>query len=214
MAERDERENMTYHNKNLNIPNALTVLRMILIIPFVIFYVNKQYIPAVVVLIISGITDALDGFIARNFNQFTELGKMLDPLSDKLTQGSVALCLAIQYPILLPFFLIFIIKEAGMVIAALVLIKKRKKPCGSKWYGKIATILFYISFIIIVAMRIWDIDNMTLTVVLLSITASFMIYALIRYFVIFLSILKSDDPENHLDINEVMDKQITSDRKD
>ncbi len=205
---------MTYHNKNLNIPNALTVLRMILIIPFVIFYVNKQYIPAVVVLIISGITDALDGFIARNFNQFTELGKMLDPLSDKLTQGSVALCLAIQYPILLPFFLIFIIKEAGMVIAALVLIKKRKKPCGSKWYGKIATILFYISFVIIVAMRIWDIDNMTLTVVLLSITASFMIYALIRYFVIFLSILKSDDPENHLDINEVMDKQITSDRKD
>ena len=193
---------MTYHNKNLNIPNALTVLRMILIIPFVIFYVNKQYIPAVVVLIISGITDALDGFIARNFNQFTELGKMLDPLSDKLTQGSVALCLAIQYPILLPFFLIFIIKEAGMVIAALVLIKKRKKPCGSKWYGKIATILFYISFVIIVAMRIWDIDNMTLTVVLLSITASFMIYALIRYFVIFLSILRSDDPENRLDINE------------
>lgn len=205
---------MTYHNKNLNIPNALTVLRMILIIPFVIFYVNKQYIPAVVVLIISGITDALDGFIARNFNQFTELGKMLDPLSDKLTQGSVALCLAIQYPILLPFFLIFIIKEVGMVIAALVLIKKRKKPCGSKWYGKIATILFYISFVTIVAMRIWNIENMTLTVVLLSITASFMIYALIRYFVIFLSILKSDDPENRLDINEVMDKQITSDRKD
>mgnify|MGYP001168284295 FL=1 len=205
---------MTYHNKNLNIPNALTVLRMILIIPFVIFYVNKQYIPAVVVLIISGITDALDGFIARNFNQFTELGKMLDPLSDKLTQGSVALCLAIQYPILLPFFLIFIIKEAGMVIAALVLIKKRKKPCGSKWYGKIATILFYISFVTIVAMRIWNIENMTLSVVLLSITASFMIYAWIRYFVIFLSILKSDDPENRLDINEVMDKQITSDRKD
>ncbi|UZT83023.1 CDP-alcohol phosphatidyltransferase family protein [Caproicibacterium sp. BJN0003] len=205
---------MTYHNKNLNIPNALTVLRMILIIPFVIFYVNKQYIPAVVVLIISGITDALDGFVARHFNQFTELGKMLDPLSDKLTQGSVALCLAIQYPILLPFFLVFIIKEVGMVIAALVLIKKRKKPCGSKWYGKIATILFYISFVTIVAMRIWNIDNMTLTVVLLSITAFFMIYALIRYFVIFLSILRSDDPENHLDINEVMDKQITSDRKD
>lgn len=205
---------MTYHNKNLNIPNALTVLRMILIIPFVIFYVNKQYIPAVVVLIISGITDALDGFIARNFNQFTELGKMLDPLSDKLTQGSVALCLAIQDPILLPFFLVFIIKEVGMVIAALVLIKKRKKPCGSKWYGKIATISFYISFVTIVAMRIWNIKNMTLTVVLLSITASFMIYALIRYFVIFLSILRSDDPENRLDINEVMDKQITSDRKD
>ncbi|MCI1951670.1 MAG: CDP-alcohol phosphatidyltransferase family protein [Clostridiales bacterium] len=205
---------MTYHNKNLNIPNALTVLRMILIIPFVIFYVNKQYIPAVVTLIISGITDALDGFVARHFNQFTELGKMLDPLSDKLTQGSVALCLAIQCPILLPFFLIFIIKEVGMVIAALVLIKKRKKPCGSKWYGKIATVLFYISFVTIVAMRIWDIDNMTLTVVLLSITAFFMIYALVRYFVIFLSILRSDDPENHLDINEVMDKQITSDRKD
>lgn len=205
---------MTYHNKNLNIPNALTVLRMILIIPFVIFYVNKQYIPAVVVLIISGITDALDGFVARHFNQFTELGKMLDPLSDKLTQGSVALCLAIQDPILLPFFLVFIIKEVGMVIAALVLIKKRKKPCGSKWYGKIATILFYISFVTIVAMRIWNIKNRTLTVVLLSITAFFMIYALIRYFVIFLSILRSDDPENHLDINEVMDKQITSDRKD
>ena len=119
---------MRYKNKNINIPNALSVLRVILIIPFVYYFINNEIIKAGIVLVLSGLSDMLDGIIARKFNQFTELGQMLDPLADKLTQGAVAICLAVEQPILIPLLAIFVLKEAIMVIAACFLIKKHTPP--------------------------------------------------------------------------------------
>ncbi|WP_312691946.1 CDP-alcohol phosphatidyltransferase family protein [Caproiciproducens sp.] len=201
---------MKNRNKNINIPNGLSLLRIILIIPFVYYFMRNELLQAAVVLIISGLTDMFDGMIARRFNQFTELGQMLDPLSDKLTQGAVAICLAIEEPVLIPLLGIFILKEALMVIAACFLIKKNKRPGGSKWYGKVATTLFYISFAIIVALKgIWKIQNLTVTIILLSITAAFMIYAFVQYFKMYLSILQSDDPKDAMNLDEVMDKKST-----
>ncbi|MCY1713774.1 CDP-alcohol phosphatidyltransferase family protein [Caproiciproducens galactitolivorans] len=198
---------MKNRNKNINIPNGLSILRILLIIPFVYYFMRNELVPAGIVLILSGLSDMLDGMIARKFNQFTELGQMLDPLSDKLTQGAVAVCLAIEQPVLIPLLGIFVLKEVLMVVAACLLIKKKKRPTGSRWYGKVATVLFYISFAVIVAMKIWNMENLTVTIVLLSITAAFMIYAFIQYFKIYLSILHSDDPKDAIDFNEVMDKK-------
>ncbi len=199
---------MKNRNKNINIPNALSILRIILIVPFVIYFMHNQIIPAGIVLIVSGLTDMLDGMIARRFNQFTELGQMLDPLSDKLTQGAVAVCLAVEQPVLIPLLAIFVLKEILMVAAACMLIKKNKKPSGSKWYGKVATILFYVSFTVIVALKgIWGIENLTVTVILLSITAALMIYAFVQYVKIYTAILHSDDPQYAININELMDKK-------
>jgi cardiolipin synthase (CMP-forming) len=199
---------MKNRNKNINIPNALSLLRIVLIVPFVIYFMRDDIVSAAVVLVISGLSDMFDGMIARKFNQFTELGQMLDPLSDKLTQAAVAVCLAIKQPALIPLLAIFIIKEVLMVIAACVLIKKRKRPGGSNWYGKVATTLFYISFTIIVALKgIWGIENLAVTVTLLSITAAFMIYAFVQYLKIYLSIWQSDDPKYTMDMHEVMDKK-------
>ena len=199
---------MKNRNKNINIPNGLSILRVILIIPFVIYFMRDDIISAAIVLVISGLTDMFDGMIARRFNQFTELGQMLDPLSDKLTQGAVAVCLAVKQPDLIPLLGIFVLKEILMVGAACVLIKKRKRPGGSNWYGKVATILFYISFTIIVALKgIWGIENLAVTVTLLSITAAFMIYAFVQYLKIYLSILHSDDPKYAMDMHVVMDKK-------
>ena len=199
---------MKNRNKNINIPNALSILRIILIVPFVIYFMHNQIVPAGIVLIVSGLTDMLDGMIARRFNQFTELGQMLDPLSDKLTQGAVAVCLAVEQPVLIPLLAIFVLKEILMVAAACMLIKKNKKPSGSKWYGKVATILFYVSFTVIVALKgIWGIENLAVTVVLLSITAALMIYAFVQYFKIFTAILHSDDPQYAINISELMDKK-------
>lgn len=200
---------MKNKNKNFNVPNALTVLRIFLIIPFVWFYMKDQVIQAVLVLILSGITDMLDGMIARRFNQFTELGQMLDPLSDKLTQGSVAVCLAVKQPALLPLLAVFIVKEAVMVVAGIFMIgKKKKKPGGSQWFGKTATVLFYISFGIIVALKgIWGVENLAVTVTLLSITAAFMVYAFVRYTKGYFAIMKSDDPKYKMDLDEVIDKK-------
>ena len=199
---------MRYKNKNINIPNALSVLRVILIIPFVYYFINNEIIKAGIVLVLSGLSDMLDGIIARKFNQFTELGQMFDPLADKLTQGAVAICLAVEQPILIPLLAIFVLKEAIMVIAACFLIKKHKKPGGSKWYGKVATILFYVSFAIIVALKgIWNYEDIRITVALLSVTAAFMIYAFYKYSKIYWAILRSDDTKYTMDINEVMDKK-------
>ncbi|MCI1966895.1 MAG: CDP-alcohol phosphatidyltransferase family protein [Oscillospiraceae bacterium] len=202
---------MQNRNKNFNIPNTLSILRILLIIPFVIYYTNDQILKAAVVLVLSGLTDMLDGTIARKYHQITELGQMLDPLSDKMTQGAVAICLAVKQPILIPFLAVFVIKEALMVIAGIFLIgKKKKRPGGSMWFGKTATVLFYISFGIIVFLKgigVGENQELIVSVTLLSITAAFMIYAFIRYAGIYFDIVRSDDPKYRIDIQEVMDKK-------
>ena len=71
----------------MNIPNLLTIIRFILIPLFVYFYFSNEQFSleiAAIVFILSGITDTLDGYIARRFNQVTRLGTVLDPLADKL----------------------------------------------------------------------------------------------------------------------------------
>lgn len=198
---------MKARNKNFNIPNTLTLLRIVLIIPFIIYFLNDEIIKAAIVLAVSGVTDMLDGMIARQFNQFTELGQMLDPLSDKLTQGAVAVCFAVKEPLLIPLLAIFVVKEVSMVIGGIYLIRKHKKPGGAKWYGKAATVMFYFSFISIAVLHLMKIQNLCIPVILLSITAAFMIYAFVRYAKIFFAVLHSDDPQYTINIDEIMDKK-------
>ena len=193
-------------NENWTIPNLLSVLRILVIAPFAYFFLNDQLLWAVVMLAFSGLSDLFDGMIARKFNQITELGKMLDPLADKLTQGTIAICLAVKHPLLIPILAIFVLKELGMLIGGCILLKKKKRPCAAKWYGKVATFLFYISAVVIVMMQgVFHLYTTTATIiayVLLGITAAFMIYAMVRYFQIFLQLLHSDDPKDGLDINK------------
>ena len=105
-----------------------------LIGPFVYYFLHDQILPAAICLVLSGLSDMFDGMIARKFNQITELGKMLDPVADKLTQGTVAVCLAIKQPVLIPLLAIFILKELLMLVAGTFLVlKKKKRPTASKW---------------------------------------------------------------------------------
>lgn len=193
---------MKIRNKNINVPNALSLLRILLIAPFVYYYIQRQIVPAIVCLLLSGLSDMLDGKIARRFNQFTEVGQMLDPVADKLTQGTVAICLAVDHPILLPVLAIFVVKELTMLIGGAYLVfKAKKRPSGAMWYGKVGTILFYFSFGLIVALKgIWHIEILPLSIALLTITAIFMLYALYRYFRIFLTLLHSSDPKDAIDL--------------
>ncbi len=199
-------QNNIRKNQNWTIPNLLSVLRILVIAPFAYFFLHEQLLWAVVMLAFSGLSDLFDGMIARKFNQITELGKMLDPLADKLTQGTIAVCMAVKHPMLIPILAIFVLKELGMLIGGCILLKKKKRPCAAKWYGKVATFLFYISAVVIVMMQgVFHLYTTTATVisyVLLGITAAFMIYAMVRYFQIFLELLHSDDPKDNLDINK------------
>lgn len=139
-------------NQNLTVPNALSVLRIIIVPFFAWFFLKENLVAAVGLLALSGLSDMFDGMIARRFNQITELGKMLDPFADKLTQGVVALCLAIKFPAICPVLLIFIVKELAMLCCAIILLKKKKRPCAAMWYGKVATVMFYLSVSVIVIM--------------------------------------------------------------
>lgn len=134
--------------KKENIPNILTIIRFILI-PFIfISVVNNYYLTALIIFTISAITDVLDGFIARKFNYITDIGKLIDPLADKLTQVSLLLSLAILKILPWWIFAIVFIKECVMVISASVLYKRKDVVVYSKWYGKLATVLFYLAIVV------------------------------------------------------------------
>ena len=138
-----------------HIPNALTILRFILI-PFIIIYIVKdKYIEAFVFLTISGLTDVLDGFIARKFNFITNFGKLIDPLADKTTQVSILVTLALKNIIPMWILVIVFIKEFVMISGASFLYGK-ELVVSSKWYGKLATVLFYLAIVSSFFIKYWN----------------------------------------------------------
>ena len=129
-----------------NIPNILTILRFILIPVILYFIFTGHYLLGFIFFTISGITDILDGAIARKFNLITNFGKLMDPLADKLTQISVLATLVFQK--IIPFWILIIVllKELLMIIGASFLYGK-DLVVSSKWYGKLTTVLFYIAIV-------------------------------------------------------------------
>ena len=130
-----------------NIPNILTILRFIFI-PIILYFIfTGNYVLGIVFFTISGITDVLDGFIARKFNLISNFGKLMDPLADKLTQISVLAALVAVGIIPLWILAIVILKELIMVVGASFLYGK-DVVVYSKWYGKLATVLFYLAIVV------------------------------------------------------------------
>ncbi len=191
---------MKQKSENWNLPNLLSFLRILLIAPFAACYLTGHTVWAWVVLGLSGLSDCLDGKLARRRNQVTELGKLLDPVADKLTQGAVAVCLAVRQPLLWPLLGMFVLRELLLLLGGVILMAKKRRPCAAQWYGKVATVLFYLSFATVFALgAIWHYESLTLTLVLLSITAGFLIYAFLRYAQLFVRLLRSQDPKDHME---------------
>ncbi len=134
-----------------NIPNALSVVRITLIPVFVTLYLLRLDMWAFAVLLVSGLTDAVDGFVARRFNMITDCGKLLDPLSDKLTQVAVVVCLTTRYTELLPLTVLCFAKELFQGIGGVLLLKKNVQAQGARWFGKVSTVLFYATMLVIVS---------------------------------------------------------------
>ena len=141
------------------IPNLLSVIRILLIPVFAYLFYNDEKIMAVVVLAISGLTDTMDGQIARKFNQISALGKVIDPVADKLTQITIAVMLFIDFktatnPIINALawvFLVFLIKEGVMIVGGLVMLLLNIRPGAAEFWGKAATLVFYVGMVIIIA---------------------------------------------------------------
>ena len=127
-----------------NIPNMLSVLRIILVFVFVFcfFFFDEDHI-ALLVFLLAGLTDVIDGYLARRNNWITKLGKILDPFADKLMQCTVLVCLLIDGLIPWWFVVPFFAKELFTLIAGFCVIKKRDVAVVSKWYGKLTVCIFY-----------------------------------------------------------------------
>lgn len=137
------------------IPNWLCFLRIALIPVFSVLFIKEQYIAAFILMIIAAVTDLIDGKIARKFNMISNLGKILDPIADKLSQIAIVIILIVKFwsfegPLKYLFFL-FIIKEGIMVIAGAALLAKGMRPVAAEMWGKVATTVFYIFMIAIIA---------------------------------------------------------------
>lgn len=137
-----------------SIPNLLSYFRFILAGLFAYIYLNAEtdedYYFATLVIAISGITDFLDGKIARKFNMITEIGKIVDPIADKVTQGVLILCLIHKYYLMIPFIILFIIKESYMGLVGLKVLKVSGKNEGAKWFGKVSTAVFYAVMLVLI----------------------------------------------------------------
>ncbi len=138
-----------------HVPNILTIIRFILI-PIILYFIfTEHYIAAFIMLTISGITDILDGIIARKFDCVTTFGKLIDPLADKATQISILATLTFKE--IIPFWMLLVVflKEFIMIAGASFLYGKQL-VVSSKWFGKLATVLFYVAIVCSLFITYWN----------------------------------------------------------
>ncbi len=142
----DKEKNSSSLTRDLfTVPNILVYIRVLLIPVFVYIYIHAEtdsdYYPALAVMVVAFLTDFFDGKIARRFNLVTDLGKILDPIADKLYQFAVALCLMFKFENMIYVAVIIFIKELIMGLMGLALLDKGGKVFGAKWYGKVCTFI-------------------------------------------------------------------------
>lgn len=133
-----------FEKKIITIPNLLSFLRLCLIPVILWLYWAKQNpVAAGGVLLFSGVTDTVDGWIARRFHMTSNLGKILDPIADKLTQGIMLICLLFRFPWMIAPIMLMAVKELFMSVTGILVIRKTGVVFGARWHGKIATCLLY-----------------------------------------------------------------------
>ena len=134
----------------LTIPNLLSLLRLLMIPLIVWLYCEKEsYTGAAAMILVSGLTDIADGIIARKFHLVSDLGKILDPVADKLTQAALIYCLIARFDWMLWLFILFAVKEVIMGISGLAVIKKKDVINSAQWFGKLATVVLYVVMLLL-----------------------------------------------------------------
>jgi len=159
------------------IPNILTIIRILLTPVFVMAYTSENFNLAWVLFLIAGLTDALDGFLARIWNQRTHLGAMLDPLADKALLVTSFICLAIKG--WLPAWVaVIVVSRDAIIVGGLALlnfwgvdVKKRIKPI---WISKFTTAaqIFLVIFVMINRTFEWNLPVVMSVIVWITVIAT------------------------------------------
>lgn len=173
----------------LTVPNILSLFRLLLIPVYIVIYLKAQDIKdfylAGSILAISCLTDLIDGQIARRFNMISNLGKVLDPLADKLTQFTLIICLAIRYDFLWFVVALFVVKESFQLIAGSCrLVRQKKMLKGALWTGKVCTTVLFVSFIILIIFPTLPINTVKIIAVIDSV---FLLAAFADYLIAYIA---------------------------
>ena len=126
-----------------SIPNMLSYFRLLLIPLFIVLYVQEDFTEALITLAASGLSDILDGRIARKYDMVTDLGKVLDPVADKLTQCAMMICVAMRYPAMWWLLGLHVVKELIMLIMGWYVLKRTDTVNSAIWAGKLCTGVIY-----------------------------------------------------------------------
>ena len=132
------------------IPNLLSFFRLLLIPVIVTLYLRcRNYRAAALVVALSGLTDIADGKIARNFKLVSDVGKILDPVADKLTQAAMILCLLSRYSQIWFLLILFAVKEILQAVFGYITLRATNQVNGARWYGKVSTVTIYAVMILL-----------------------------------------------------------------
>lgn len=176
-----------FNKKDLwTIPNIIGYVRILLIPVFCYVYLTADttadYYLACGIVLFSSFTDLFDGMIARKFNQVTELGKILDPVADKLTHAALALCLCVRYPFMRILVILMILKECYMAVMGAIMLKRGKMLDGAMFCGKVCTALLFSGLFLLFLFPTMPLQIVNIIITILMIS---MVYTWSRYIIVY-----------------------------
>ena len=185
----------TLKQEVFTLPNILSLFRLFLIPLIVWVYTVKQgYILTLILVAASALTDVVDGWIARKFNMVSDIGKVLDPVADKLTQFALIVCFATVYEKMLYVAATLLMREMMMLLFGFVAVTKRHAMFNSRWFGKLATVTVYLS---VMAVLIYPSMPMKAVNVIMLLAESAIVLSMVLYMIMFVSFII--DPKKKTD---------------
>lgn len=165
-----------------SIPNLMGYFRILLIPVYLFCYLKVEapggYYMAAQIMLLSFLTDFLDGRVARKYNMITEFGKILDPVADKLTQAAMAISFSFRYPAMAVVLVVFLCKELFMGIVGAYMMKKEYRMNGAQMHGKICTAV--LDAVMLILLLFPEISTVIVNL-LAGVSIVVMCYSLFRY---------------------------------
>lgn len=163
-----------------NIPNMLTLLRLVLIPVFLFFAIRGNRFVALGVFLAACFTDLLDGYLARKHQQITDFGKLMDPLADKLMVTAALLCRGCAGAVPWTAIIIVLLKECLMILGSIVMLK-RGIVVYANWYGKAAQVLFILGLTLSFFRAEFSASNRPFDQIMIWLAVAFAIIAMLNY---------------------------------
>jgi len=194
------------------LPNLISIFRICLVPAFVAAYIfdqNDVKISAIIIYAVAGLSDFLDGFFARKFDAQSKLGKLLDPLADKLMTFTVLICITVSRPILLWAVIVFFLKEICMGIGGLVIHKVAHVELPpSNIIGKVSTAVF---FLVCGILLIFANINETVASLIIAGAIGLTLIAFATYIFTYIKVMKSRSKKTEIDGDDICNQQSVQD---